>query len=215
MTIDEAISYMQNKLKALYESSPVEAFSKDADAYYLAIKALEELKNNTSSEIAGDCVSRNSIIEVLNKMDRYVADELTLCGTERKFSKNEVFIVDDVYEEIVEQLPSVKLKQREQIRWIPVSERLPEQYEEVIVTDIETSDTYQSRYVGDGYWECDNGLFRKRIIAWQPKPKPYSDKPCSGPREYGGVNCYSCPLYQDFYRAANDYEEQGRKQVRS
>lgn len=39
---------------------------------------------------------------------------------------------------------------------------------------------------------------------------PYkSDKPCSGPREYGGVNCHGCPLYQDFYRAANDYEEQG------
>ena len=46
MTIDEAKSYMWNKLKALYESSPVEAFSKDADAYYLAIKALEELKKN-------------------------------------------------------------------------------------------------------------------------------------------------------------------------
>lgn len=46
MTIDEAKSYMWNKLKALYESSPVNAFSKDADAYYLAVKALEELKKN-------------------------------------------------------------------------------------------------------------------------------------------------------------------------
>lgn len=46
MTIDEAKSYMWNKLKALYESSPVKAFSRDADAYYLAIKALEELKKN-------------------------------------------------------------------------------------------------------------------------------------------------------------------------
>jgi len=59
-----------------------------------------------------DAISRQAVIEVLNKMDRYVADELTLCDTERKFPKNEVFIVDDVYEEIVEQLPSVKLKQR-------------------------------------------------------------------------------------------------------
>ena len=47
------------------------------------------------------------MIEALNKMDRYVADELTLCDTERKFPKNEVFIVDDVYEKIVEQLSPI------------------------------------------------------------------------------------------------------------
>lgn len=57
--------------------------------------------------------------------------------------------------------------------WIPVSERLPERYKEVIVTDVETSDTYQSRYIGKGYWQCDNGPFKNRIIAWMPKPKPY------------------------------------------
>lgn len=56
-------------------------------------------------------------------------------------------------------------------KWIPVSERLPEQYKEVIVTDIETSETYLSRYIGNEYWECDNGLFKNRIIAWQPKPQ--------------------------------------------
>ena len=58
-------------------------------------------------------------------------------------------------------------------KWIPVSARLPEQYKAVIVTDIETSDTYQSRYIGNGYWECDNGLFMNRIIAWMPLPKTY------------------------------------------
>lgn len=47
----------------------------------------------------------------MNKMDRYTANELTLCDTDKKFPANEVFIVDDVYEEIVEQLPPVTVQQ--------------------------------------------------------------------------------------------------------
>lgn len=54
-----------------------------------------------------DAVSRNAIIQTLNNMDRYVANELILCDTNNKFPQNEVFIVDDVYEQIAEQLPSV------------------------------------------------------------------------------------------------------------
>lgn len=81
----------------------------------------------------------------------------------------------DQYRQLAEWLKELK-QLREQTRWIPVSERLPERYKVVIVTDIETIDTYQSRYIGDGYWECDNGLFKNRIIAWQPKPKPYEQQ---------------------------------------
>ena len=65
------------------------------------------------------------------------------------------------------------LNERPQGEWIPVSERLPERNKEVIVTDIETSGTYQSRYEGNGYWECDNGTLKNRIIAWQPLPEPW------------------------------------------
>ena len=57
-------------------------------------------------EPCGDVVSRNAIVKKLNEMDRYVSAELRLCDTDKKFPQNEVFIVDDVYEEIVEQLPS-------------------------------------------------------------------------------------------------------------
>lgn len=64
-------------------------------------------------------------------------------------------------------------EQEPKTEWIPVSERLPEEHKNVIVTDIETSDTYQSQYIGNGYWECDNGYFRNRIVAWMPFPKSY------------------------------------------
>lgn len=65
--------------------------------------------------------------------------------------------------------------ERSQGMWIPVSKGLPEKYKEVIVTDIETHGAYVSRYIGDGYWECDNGPYKNRIIAWQPLPKTYKE----------------------------------------
>lgn len=69
-------------------------------------------------EHCGDAVSRNAIVQKLNKMDRYVSTELRLCDTDKKFPQNEVFIVDDVYEGIVERLPSVQPKQNEMIKEI-------------------------------------------------------------------------------------------------
>ena len=71
-------------------------------------QAITELENLPSAEPCGDAVSRNAIVQKLNKMDRYVSTELRLCDTDKKFPQNEVFIVDDVYDEIVEQLPSVQ-----------------------------------------------------------------------------------------------------------
>lgn len=73
----------------------------------------------------------------------------------------------------LEQEPCDDAVSKKMDEWIPVSDGLPKLYEEVIVTDIETIDAYVSRYVGNGYWECDNGLYQNRIIAWQQKPKPY------------------------------------------
>ena len=64
-----------------------------------ARKVLEDLPS-AEPEPCGDVVSRNAIVQKLNKMDRYVSTELRLCDTDKKFPQNEVFIVDDVYEEI-------------------------------------------------------------------------------------------------------------------
>lgn len=68
------------------------------------LKLLRDLPS-AQPEPCGDVVSRNAIVQKLNEMNRYVSTELKLCDTDKKFPQNEVFIVDDVYEEIVENLP--------------------------------------------------------------------------------------------------------------
>lgn len=70
---------------------------------------MKEFENNTQQN-NDDAIMRKDVIQTLNKMDRYTATELTLCDTDKKFPANEVFIVDDVYEQITEQLPSVTHK---------------------------------------------------------------------------------------------------------
>lgn len=86
------------------------------------IKKLPSVNPVEKQELCEDAVSRNLITQTLNKMDRYVADKLTLCDTDKKFPKNEVFIVDDVYEQIVEQLPSVQPERRVG-HWIQTQEK--------------------------------------------------------------------------------------------
>lgn len=52
------------------------------------------------------CIDENAVIKMLNTMDRYTSEELTLCDTDKTFPKNEVFIVDDVYEGL-DELPTI------------------------------------------------------------------------------------------------------------
>jgi len=99
---------------------------------------LEEVPS-AQPEPCGDVVSRNAIVQKLNEMDRYVSTELRLCDTDKKFPQNEVFIVDDVYEEIVEQLPSAQPEMIKEIRkWINSGNRgnadyfIVEKIEEII-----------------------------------------------------------------------------------
>ncbi len=117
MTLDEAIKHCKeviiDNLEATRDCKSDDPFAlacaKCADEHRQLAEWLKELK--AYKEQSGDAISRNDVIDTLNNMHRYIADELTLCSTGEKFEGDEVFIVDDVYEEIAENLPSVTSQQ--------------------------------------------------------------------------------------------------------
>ena len=66
-------------------------------------------------------------------------------------------------------------------RWIPVSERLPEDRRTVLVTAYwhETYQVMEASYYGDGLWwcvpfnNCGEHMQKLKPIAWMPLPEPY------------------------------------------
>ena len=109
-----------------------------------------------------DLISRDELLKRIDEEREYLKSR-------GQFGAEHILVHN--FRDLVDNAPTVE--ERPQGEWIPVSERLPERDKEVIVTDIETEDTYCSWYLGEGYWQCDNGMFNNRIIAWQPFPEPY------------------------------------------
>ena len=89
--------------------------------------------------------------------------------------------------EITEAL-HMAIKAIDQTRWIPVSEKLPEDRREVLVTAYwhETYQVMMASYYGDGLWWCvpfnNCGEHTQRLNpkAWMPLPKPYEPQKSEG-----------------------------------
>ena len=73
------------------------------------------------------------------------------------------------HEQLAEWLEELKAR-READRWIPVSERLPEEYGEYLITG-------RYGYVGKDIYNDHFKEFNKgnTVIAWKPLPEPYKE----------------------------------------
>ena len=81
-----------------------------------------------------------------------------------------------VYWEDIKDAPTIEPEQR----WIPCSERLPEECEDIIVTYVDGEETriIPVNY-GKGTWyDCifDTALNPIKVIAWMKLPEPYAER---------------------------------------
>lgn len=159
---DHMIVHKMNEPRAIYIS----------EALNMAIKALEQ-------EPCDDCISRQTVNDLVDELARAISDER--CCISR--GRSTATIMQDILD-----LPPVTPKQR----WIPVSERLPEEDGEYLLWGKVIEDEENYIFIGDydscaeafGYWQnyydpstlgyVDGELLEyASVIAWMPLPKPY------------------------------------------
>lgn len=83
-------------------------------------------------------------------------------------------VIEEEYSKMAKELEEL----RKQNRWIPVSERLPDYNEEVLITNgkyvtIDTRYFLENTEDGEAYTWDINGW--DDVIAWMPLPEPYKE----------------------------------------
>ena len=93
---------------------------------------------------------------------------------ETGISPAQLQVIEEEYSKMAKELEEL----RKQNRWIPVSERLPDYNEEVLITNgkyvtIDTRYFLENTEDGEAYTWDINGW--DDVIAWMPLPEPYKE----------------------------------------
>ena len=117
-----------------------------------------------AEDVADTCEYEASKYDMSDSYERHVACKEGECVAEHR--------------QLAEWLKELKWL-REQPRWIPCSERLPKDGENVIVSIHDDSGDYACDYASFGwyavkgkFWVVDNEV-NERVVAWLPLPIPY------------------------------------------
>ena len=91
------------------------------------------------------------------------------------------FSMQEVPKEILDahRLAISALEKQEQDRWVPVTERLPEEPDEVLVTDGDGEirhAVYCHVCKKDVFITYEESMTIHQVIAWRPLPEPYTEK---------------------------------------
>ena len=151
MTKKETIRQLKYMLERMPDEPPLECdyIEEWLDTDRKIRSAFKTAIKIIEQEPCEDCVSREEALEGLNSIN----------GTSE---------LDKAFE-VIENLPSVTTTQR----WIPVSERLPEES----LNSVIGWDAYRERCVFvqyiDGHFQITGSDESFDILAWMPLPKPY------------------------------------------
>lgn len=174
MTIDEAIRHCEEvmvenleKTKDRNASDPIAINCFEcADEHRQLAEWLKELK--AYKEQSGDAISRQAAISAIEALQRPIMREESNYYQFKFSGMSEAL-------NVVENLPSVTPQQKME-RWIPVSERVPEDGEEVLccLGSEEMAVLFRRNDWGQDEW-VDGGFATGSydVVAWMPLPLPF------------------------------------------
>ena len=168
MTREEAIKILKNERGYFCDFKGCQ----EQQALTMAIKALEQ-------QPCEDCISRQ---EAINRIE--VRRKIT-CESDpynyEEWTKGYEEGIDDA----IAMINSVPPVTPQQTRWIPVSERLPEEAYGCIVTVMDTNpmtlEEFENIYPdfvgwdGENWNDADGDSIPFEVIAWMPLPQPYEE----------------------------------------
>ena len=154
--------------------------NKQGTGYYYP-KCFKKCKGYGASSKCDNC---DLSIESCNKLGEYEETGLTPA---------QIYQINELYSEQVKEL----MEYRKSNRWIPCSERLPEEHDSIfaklkgtdkwsdvmfekISDDVNVTVEFENGtrktmtlHTNDGKWNTDNRITKFNVIAWQPLPEPY------------------------------------------